>query len=201
MSETEDRKAKLSAERGTVPPAYLAHVVRRTSQPEALVDWYREVLGARVVFQDGPLAFLSYDDEHHRIAVIGMPGLPPRAEGATGTDHVAFAYDDLGDLLYTYKRLKGCGIEPFWCINHGPTTSMYYKDPDGNSIELQTDNFASIEETDEWMRGGEFAANPIGVVYDPDDLLRRYEEGEPVSALVVRPPLPEGASPFDMLRG
>ena len=201
MSDAGRRKAKLSPEREPIPPAYLAHIVRRTSQPQALVDWYLQVLCARVVFQDGPLAFLTYDDEHHRIAVIGMPGLPPRPDGASGTDHVAFTYADLGDLLYTYKRLKGCGIEPFWCINHGPTTSLYYKDPDGNSIELQTDNFASIAETDEWLRGGEFAANPIGVIFDPDDLMRRYEQGEPERDLVARPALPEGASPFDMLRG
>ena len=107
---------------------------------------------------------------------------------------------DLGDLLYTFERLRRVGIEPFWCINHGPTTSMYYKDPDGNKVELQVDNFPSTEETNRWMRSGEFAANPIGVVFDPDELAARYRAGEPIAALVVRPPLPEGATAFDMLR-
>jgi catechol 2,3-dioxygenase-like lactoylglutathione lyase family enzyme len=200
MSEQDTRNAKLDPGRGPVPPAYLAHFVRRTSQPEALVDWYVRVLGARVVFSEGPLAFLTFDDEHHRMAVIGIPDLPPRAEGASGTDHVAFTYEDLGDLLYTYERLARSGIEPFWCVNHGPTTSMYFKDPDGNSIELQVDNFATPAETDAWLRSGAFAENPIGVIFDPAELLARYKAGEPVKDLVARPPLPEGVSPFDMLR-
>lgn len=200
MSDRETREAKLNPVRGALSPAYLAHFVRRTAQPDALVAWYQQVLGARVVFSDGPLAFLTFDDEHHRMAVIGIPDLPPRTEGATGTDHVAFTYEDLGDLLYTYERLAREGIEPFWCINHGPTTSMYYKDPDGNAIELQVDNFTTPAETDEWLRSGEFAENPIGVIFDPKDLLTRYRAGDPVQDLVVRPRLPEGVSPFDMLR-
>ena len=97
-------------------------------------------------------------------------------------------------------RLKNGGIEPFWCINHGPTTSMYYKDPDANRVELQVDNFPSTDETNRWMQSGEFAANPIGVVYDPDELLKRYRAGEPLATLVVRPPLPAGTTPFEMLR-
>ena len=34
-----------------------------------------------------------------------------------------------------------------------------------------------------WMRSGEFAANPIGVVFDPEELLARYEAGEPLETL------------------
>jgi catechol-2,3-dioxygenase len=165
-----------------------------------MVHWYQIVLGAEVVHSDGILAFLTYDDEHHRIAIAGIPGLEDRPQMAAGTDHVAFTHADLGDLLFTYARLKREGIEPYWCVNHGPTTSMYYKDPDGNRVELQVDNFPTAEETNRWIRSGEFAANPIGVVFDPETLLARYRAGEPIERLVVRPPLPEGASPFDMLR-
>jgi hypothetical protein len=98
---------------------------------------------------------------------------------AAGTDHVAFTYGDLGDLLQTYRRLKTAGIEPYWCINHGPTISLYYKDPDGSRIELQVDTMPSSEAIDAWMRSGDFAANPIGIVFEPDELAARYESGEP----------------------
>jgi catechol-2,3-dioxygenase len=195
-----DRTGKLSPDRGRIPPIRLAHIVRRTSRLEEMVDWYRTVLGAEVVHAGAMLAFLTYDDEHHRIAIARIPGLEEPPPLAAGTDHVAFTYADLGDLLYTYERLKSAGIEPYWAINHGPTTSLYYKDPDGNKIELQVDNFPTAEEANRWMRSGDFAANPIGVVFDPDDLLARYRAGEPLGRLAARPPLPEGASPFDMLR-
>ena len=117
-----------------------------------------------------------------------------------GTDHVAFTYGDLGDLLHTYRRLKAAGIVPYWCINHGPTVSLYYKDPDGSGVELQVDTMPSIEAIEAWMRSGEFAANPIGVVFDPEEILRRYEAGESIETLTARPPLPAGTGPFDMLR-
>jgi catechol-2,3-dioxygenase len=200
MSVQENRKRALAEDRGRVPPRQLAHVVRRTARFEELVCWYGTVLGAEVVHSDGMLAFLTYDDEHHRIAIVGMPGLPEQPAMAAGTDHIAFSYANLGDLLYTFRRLEAVGIEPFWCINHGPTISMYYKDPDGSRVELQVDTMPSNEAIDRWMHTGEFAANPIGVVFDPKELVARYEAGEPIEQLAARPPLPEGATPLDMLR-
>ncbi|MBI3767290.1 MAG: VOC family protein [Deltaproteobacteria bacterium] len=197
---TEDRIAKLAGDRGRVTPTQLAHIVRRTSRLDAMVEWYQTVLGAEVVHSDGMLAFLSYDEEHHRIAIAQIPGLEDQPPFAAGTDHVAFTYADLGDLLHTFARLKDAGVEPFWCINHGPTTSLYYKDPDANRVELQVDNFSTAAETNRWMHSGEFAANPIGVVFDPEDLLARYRAGEPFATLVARPPLPAGTTPFEMLR-
>ena len=196
----DERNAKLSTSRGRIAPTQLAHIVRRTARFDAMLNWYQTVLGAHVVHSDGTLAFLTYDAEHHRIAIAQIPGLEDQPQMAAGTDHVAFTHADLGDLLYTYARLKSEGIEPYWCINHGPTTSMYYKDPDGNRVELQVDNDPSAEEANRWMRSGDFAANPIGVVFDPDDLLARYRAGEPIEKLTTRPPLPDGMTPFEMLR-
>ena len=199
MSIQEERTRNLQSRR-RVAPSQLAHVVRRTGRFAELVHWYETVLGARVVHSDGMLAFLTYDDEHHRIAIANLPGLEEQPAMAAGTDHVAFTHGTLDDLLQTYVRLKAEGIEPYWCINHGPTTSMYYKDPDGSRVELQVDNLPTAEAIDRWMRSGEFAANPIGVVFDPEDLVARYAAGEPLERLTTRGPLPDGATPFDMLR-
>ena len=200
MIANEDRKAALAPSRGRVVPKQLAHIVRRTSRFAELIVWYKTVLGAEVVHGDDTLVFLTYDDEHHRIAIAGIPGLEEQPAFAAGTDHVAFTYGSLGDLLYTYERLKREGIEPFWCINHGPTISMYYKDPDSSRVELQVDTMPTAESIDAWMRSGAFAANPIGVVFDPEDLLARYRAGEAFEKLVARPALPDGMTPFDMLR-
>ncbi len=200
MSERHERSSKLGEGRGRIPPVKLAHFVLRTSRFEAMMSWYQTVLGAEIAHSDGMLAFLTYDDEHHRLAIAQIPGLEERPQMAAGTDHVAFTYADMGDLLYTYARLKREGITPFWCINHGPTTSMYYKDPDGNKVELQIDNFPTTDETNRWMRSGDFAQNPIGIIFDPDELVARYQAGESMEKLTERPLLPAGANPFDMLR-
>ena len=134
---------KIAPETQPVSPAKFAHFVLRTGQFDKMAEWYKTLLNARIVFRDERLCFLSYDDEHHRLALIHIPGLAPRDPESAGTDHVAYSYRDLGELLATYKRLKAAGILPHWPINHGVTTSMYYRDPDNNRVELQIDNFAT----------------------------------------------------------
>ncbi len=200
MSHSEDRNAKLAPSRGPVAPVQLAHIVRRTSRFEAMLEWYQTFLGAHIVHGDGMLAFLTYDNEHHRVAIAHVPGLEDQPAMAAGTDHIAFTHADLGDLLYTYTRLKAADILPYWCINHGMTTSIYYKDPDGSRVELQVDNFADAEAANAWMRNGTFANNPIGVIGDPDELVERYRSGEALETLLAQPPLPPGVTPFEMLR-
>ncbi|MBV9014778.1 MAG: VOC family protein [Alphaproteobacteria bacterium] len=182
-----------------VSPAKYAHFVLRTGQFEKMAEWYKIVLAARIVFRDERLCFLSYDDEHHRLALINIPGLAPREPESAGTDHVAYSYRNLGELLATYRRLKEHGILPHWPINHGVTTSMYYRDPDNNRVELQIDNFASAEECQAYFQSKAFADNPVGVTYDPEELCRRYETGEPMADLLRIPPLPAGKTPWDML--
>ena len=171
-----------------VSPVRLAHVVLRTSKFDELVHWYQTVLCAEIVFTDGALAFLAYDEEHHRIAVIQVPGLQPQSHGVCGVHHIAFTYASLNDLIATYERLEGVGISPVWCVNHGPTTSMYYADPDGNQVELQIDNYDTVEEAGEFFFTPAFAANPIGVDFDPAELARRFRAGEDETVLKRRPP-------------
>jgi catechol-2,3-dioxygenase len=173
-------------DRSSAVPAKLAHVVLRTSRFEESIQWYTRVLGARPVHRDSFLCFMTYDDEHHRIALVNTPDAPAPASGAVGLEHVAFTFAALEDLLNQYLRLKDEGIEPYWTINHGPTTSMYYRDPDGNQVELQVDNFDSLDDLFAWFRSGAFSANPIGVDFDPDELVRRYLDGEPLDKLLQR---------------
>lgn len=178
-------------------PVKLAHVVLKTAQPAAMIGWYVEVLDAQVVFENDRLAFLTYDLEHHRVAIVKMPR-PLRAVGLGarylrklhGVDHIAFTYATLGELMATYRRLAARGIRPVWCINHGPTTSMYYEDPDGNRLELQYDNFERVEDLVAWVESGAFEENAIGVEFDPEVLGARLDAGEPLEALVQR-----GAAP------
>jgi catechol 2,3-dioxygenase-like lactoylglutathione lyase family enzyme len=189
----------LPASTQPISPAKFAHFVLRTGQIDRMAEWYQTVLGARLVFRDEHLCFLSYDDEHHRLALIQIPGLAPRDPEAAGTDHVAYSYRDLGELLATYRRLKEHGILPNWPINHGVTTSIYYRDPDNNRVELQIDNFATAAELQGYFQSPAFAANPVGVTYDPDQLCRDYEAGVPIADLLRIPPLPAGKTPWDML--
>ena len=186
-----------SVAKAAISPARLAHVVLRSSQFDALVEWYKTVLCAKIAFSDGALAFLSYDEEHHRIAVLNIPGLQRQPDGMTGVHHMAFTYASLSDLVTTYERLDQLGIRPVTCINHGPTTSMYYADPDGNQVELQIDNYDTVEKAGEFFYSPAFAKNPIGVDFDPVDLAKRYYAGEDEAAIKKRPE--SGARGLDTL--
>jgi len=167
-----------------VVPAFIAHWVVKTARSAEMIDWYGHVFGARVVHEDGQIAFLTWDHESHRLALVKLP--PPLRHvfplarlrrKAYGIDHLAFTFPSLEQLLLTYERLKGVGIEPVWSINHGPTTSLYYEDPEGIRLEFQVENFPTAQETADYFNSPEFADNPIGVNTDPDYLLERLRGG------------------------
>lgn len=168
-------------------PATFAHFVLKTSQFDAICRWYQTVLGMHLVFGNEQLAFLTYDGEHHRLAVVNAPGLVQQPGNVTGLHHVSYTYAHLGDLVATYERLAGLGIQPVFCCNHGPTTSIYYADPDGNQIELQVENYDSVEESTRFFYTDAFKRNPIGVDFDPRELARRYHAGEDEHLLKMRP--------------
>ena len=166
-----------------IKPSKFAHFVLRVSDLEASIQWYAAVLGMEMVHRAEKLAFMTYDEEHHRLALVETP-VEAATPGAPGLDHVAYTLSSLGDLMATYKRLKTKDIMPVWPINHGLTTSLYYADPDGNRVEFQVENLDTVEDLQGYMRSDAFAANPIGVGFDPEKLLQRYENGDPVEELL-----------------
>ena len=90
---------------------------------------------------------------------------------------------DVSDAL---RRLKAEGIVQVRTINHGPTVSMYYKDPDGNQVELQVDAFDKAGAAS-YFHSEPFAKNPIGVLFDADRMAADYEAGVPEAELLRRP--------------
>lgn len=172
-------------------PRKFAHVVYRTRRFEQMLAWYTTVFDARVQQQDAALAFLTYDDEHHRFAFANLAVLRPDAAetektGLVGVDHVAYTYGSLDELLDNYAQLRAKGITPYWCVHHGLTVSMYYADPDGNQMEFQVECFASGDEANAFITSPGFAANPVGVEYDPQEWLAQRKAGVAVAELLHR---------------
>ena len=177
----------------TTAPAYLAHWVVKTARPRQMIDWYRHAYGAHVVHEDAHIAFLTWDSESHRLALVKVPGvlrwafpLARLRRKVYGVDHLAFTYGSLAELLGKWESLAAVGITPVWAINHGPTTSLYYEDPDGIRLEFQVENFPTARATTDYFGTPEFAANPIGVNFDPAYLLERLRAGVPEADLLAR---------------
>ena len=182
---------------GKLHPTKLAHVVIKTLDLQRARDWYMKLLEASVGYENDMVCFVAYDDEHHRVGLLSMPGLSAVAPNSAGLEHISFTYASLGALLANYKRLKNLCIEPYWCINHGPTVSMYYRDPDGNKVETQHDVFNTAAGAMDFIQQ-HYGDNFMGIIFDPADYIARYEAGEPIAELVKRPPLPPGKTPWDM---
>lgn len=171
-------------------PTKFAHVVYNTHRYDEMIDWYLKVFEARVQHRDDRLAFLTYDDEHHRFAFANLgpapeDAPPPRMGKGPGVNHVAYTWNDLGELVELYKRLKADGIVPLRPVRHGMTLSMYYADPDGNLMEFQID-LLDPDAANAFMESAAFDANPVGERFDPDELVARYEAGEPLDEVIFR---------------
>lgn len=158
------------------------HFNLKTTRLQEMIDWYRALVGAEVLHQDDVGAWLSNDEANHRIALLAFPGFvdDPEKETRTGLHHSAFEYASFEDLNASYLRLRDAGIEPDICLDHGMTFSYYYKDPDGNRVELQCDVFGDWAKSSDWMRtSDEFHANPIGVFVDPARVAQAAADGAP----------------------
>ena len=163
----------------TIKPS-LHHVTIKTSRLDEMIEWYALVVGAQVQFRDGVAAWMTNDGANHRIAFLAVPGLTDDADKTrhNGVHHCAFEYDSFADLMSSFDRLRKAGIEPAFCLDHGLTISLYYKDPEGNFVELQSDNFSDWKLSGEWMRTSpDFAANPIGTFFDPARVYDVFQSG------------------------
>lgn len=167
----------------------LHHVTLKTTRLHDMMEWYGKVVGLSKRFEFPGGAWLSNDAANHRMAFLVTPPLrdDPDKLTHTGLHHTAFEYDDMNALLDSYVRLRALHIEPHAALDHGMTFSMYYADPDGNSVELQCDVFGDWERSTHWMTtSSDFASNPIGAPFDPDRLIAARDAGATPAELHTR---------------
>ena len=174
-------------------PREMHHVhVFTDERYEEMVAFYTRLFNGEVVTEHNhraSLTFITYDDHDHRIVIIKQPGWGTKPERPVGISHIAFAYASLGELIYIYKQLKEWGHPPpHWTVNHGNSTSFYYRDPDGNEVETMMDNFSPLE-TQNYKRYYQFTEE-FGEMaegnFDPDKMVALYESGVPESILLDR---------------
>jgi catechol-2,3-dioxygenase len=157
----------------------LHHVNLKTPRLQEMVEWYGLVVGMRTTHAFAGGAWLTNDAANHRLALLSTPRIvdDPDKLVHAGIHHLAFEYGALDELLGTYVRLEQAGILPHSVLDHGMTLSFYYVDPDGNSVELQVDLFGDWSQSAAFMRGEQFAADPIGTYVDPERLVAAWRDG------------------------
>lgn len=161
-----------------IQPTKLAHIVLNTYRSQEMTVWYCAVIGAEIAYSNPPITFLRYDDEHHRIGFAQMPGeLHEKDTASPGLQHIAFTFGSAREVLTKYEELKAVDILPRVTCNHGPTISFYYRDPDGNIVEMMVDRFATMDDAIDFMNGEIFARNPVGFTIDPEEMLVQMRAG------------------------
>jgi len=147
----------------------LGHVVLSVRDAAKSRDFYTRTLGLRISHEDlkQGAVFLSFGREHHELALFQVAtGAPPDAS-QPGLHHMAWQVGSFEELQAAYRDLKAMGVDVESTIEHNVTRSVYFRDPDGNRVELYCD---MVENGFESMR-------TLGPRRDPLDLEQRAVPG------------------------
>jgi catechol 2,3-dioxygenase len=120
-------------------PKYLAHVNIYVRNAERSRQWYADVLGLHTYdFRPGRAAFMSADlEQSHEVALMEVGDDAPGAQkGQVGLNHMAWRMQSLEDLREVYQRLKDYQVPIDHVSDHGISLGIYFRDPDGNGIEV-----------------------------------------------------------------
>ena len=184
----------------------ISETILKTGQLDVMKPWYRTVLEVAPFFEHAPpkgaslgnfggqtratdlrMCFFRLSDEYPYTQVIGIfeePGVSGTVpKSSPGLHHMQLMMDDLGTLVGKYEQLRAAGMRPHRSANHGPMTSFYYRDPDGNNVELTAQNFPTFEAMAAFMQSAAFKANPSGVELDPEDFVAKFRSGVPAAQL------------------
>jgi catechol-2,3-dioxygenase len=108
------------------------HVGLSARDPDALAEFYRDVLGLQVVPMDtsglGATAFLSSHPAEVPVdlALFANPAY----------QHTAFEVRSLADLRALHQRFLDRGVLVKMALDHGVSLSFYFDDPEGHLIEV-----------------------------------------------------------------
>ncbi|MDX5382794.1 MAG: VOC family protein [Rhodobacterales bacterium] len=126
----------------THPKTRIGHVHLKVSNLERAIDFYRDVMGFTLEQRYGDqAAFLSAGGYHHHIGLNTWESLGgiPAPHGHTGLYHTAFLYPDRAALGAALRQAITAGVEIEGAADHGVSEAIYFRDPDGNGIEIYRD--------------------------------------------------------------
>ena len=194
-------------------PEDFHHVAFKTTNYEAMIDFYSRLFGCEPLYKSEELTFLAFDEEHHRVAIANTSvvfenlGFIPKTimriknwmnktlPSIVGLDHISYKLNPIEKWFDFYHKAKEKGLKPYWTINHGWITGMYYKDPDGNLVEIFFEHWRNKEEFKKNI-SPDFSEEPIGTNMDIDVLYEMFKGGASFEQLIQKGnTVPEGKKP------
>ena len=111
------------------------------SDLQLMKEFYSNVMGLYITdegqFPNGQsLVFLSRDPaEHHQIILVDGR---PEDSLFNPINQISFFVNDLQELQTFYLMVKAAYVSDLQPITHGNAWSVYFRDPEGNRIEVYT---------------------------------------------------------------
>ena len=126
----------------SVRPA-LTHAGIRVWNLEAMARFYQDALGLIVSDEGkGPLSGLEFvfmtaeHDKHHQFVLVA--GRSPEQKEST-VFQLSFRLQSLAQLRVVDARAREAGATNFVPMSHGNAWSVYFDDPEGNTLEMYVD--------------------------------------------------------------
>ena len=119
----------------------LGHVLLRVLDLERSKKFYSEVLGFRILEEDPEHGgtFMALEGQSHSIDLFQVQDAESaerQMPGVRGLGHIAFRVESEAGLKYAYATLREHGVEITRTIDHVSQKSIYFHDPDGNTLEI-----------------------------------------------------------------
>ena len=127
----------------SIPRLSFSHMGMYVADLARMEDFYTRVLGFAVMDRgnlgETALVFLSLDPrEHHQIILVsGRPS--PADAGFNPINQVSFRLSELAALRQMAARVRDEGVKDLSAVSHGNALSVYFRDPEGNRLELFVD--------------------------------------------------------------
>lgn len=106
-----------------------------------MADFYSRFLGFTITdcgrLGDTELVFLSRDPrEHHQVVLVAGR---PHETSFNVVNQISFRVDSLRTLRELHTRLQSEPVTDIAPVTHGNALSVYFRDPEGNRLELFID--------------------------------------------------------------
>jgi catechol-2,3-dioxygenase len=119
----------------------IGHVLLRVLDLERSKKFYSEVLGFHVLEEDPAHGgtFMALPGQSHSIDLFQVKDAASaerQTPGVRGLGHIAFRVESEDALKDAYATLREHGVEITRTIDHVSQKSVYFEDPDGNTLEI-----------------------------------------------------------------
>jgi catechol 2,3-dioxygenase-like lactoylglutathione lyase family enzyme len=167
------------------------HLAMATGDMDATIQFWRDLLGMRLVAGLGKPGFRHYFfqlSDTDLVAFFEWPDIQPMPEKDHGApvkgpfifDHVSFGVDTEEGLWELKDKLEAGGFDVSDVIDHGFIHSIYSFDPNGIPIEFSVN-----------VQGRDIRKNPTIVDTNPSEITLEGSEPLPEKWPLVKTPTPQ----------